>query len=562
MNASFKKKLSKHKGIIISVFLIILGIGLAFLTVNVFAGTPPSSCPFGTLVTPSQCQSCLELTASPITISAGNSSTLTLKVESKEDGIPNPSWTMDCSINNGVLFNTTFNNGSYDYFVSPANTITYTASCTGVGQDPPITVSSVTVTVTDTADPTISFNPASRSWDNTNANVMVTASDASGISATYCCWTTGVSCAPGTSFTNGSVLTQSSNGDWNLCIKAIDNFNNEKIDCSGRYQIDKTDPVVDLFSVDGHTSNFSTYDTSLTIAWSVSDIGGSNLSSVEVWRRTDGGSWSNVHTESISGSSNSDSWTNTFACGHNYEYGIHVFDSAGNMGIESSTITATINCNLTPTAAISCDPLGCNSSGCIGYTDCPFTLNNNSTDPDGQSDIIKSEWDILGWGGSPDLTCNSPSALCNYTVPSITPDTYTIHLYVEDSVGNSDTATKGFTIRREASAGFVCSFDNENWLSCDDISPSENEIIYLSDSQPNPLEHSSASEGASAIVSRKWEIVGGAIFSQDNESNSQITLNNDSTIRLTITDDQGRRDSQDHLIGVSLPLPEWEESAP
>jgi len=219
------------------------------------------------------------------------------------------------------------------------------------------------------------------------------------------------------------------------------------------------------------------------------------------------------------------------------------------------------NINSPPKALISCDPSGCNSSDCIGYTGCPFTLNNNSTDPNGQSDIVKSEWDILGWGSSPDISC-TVNPLCNYTVPVITPDNYTIQLYIEDSSGNSNIATKGFTIKKEASAGFVCSFDNEDWLSCDDILLSQDQIIYLSDSQPNPLEHSLVSEGALMIVSRKWEIVGGAIFDQDNESDIQISLEQDSTVRLTIVDDNGRSHYKDHKIGVNLPLPEWEEAIP
>ena len=565
MGINIRKKLLSYKKSVVLIGLIVLIIGSVLLTVNIFAETP-ADC-IGTNVSTQHCCTCLAITASPGTISVGESSTLTLFLDNNPDapsedcsanGFSSGDGTAVCSINNGVLSDTTFNDGSYSFSVSPSNTTTYTATCSGIGGTK---TDNVTVTVVDTTNPTISFNPTSRSWDDTNANITVTASDASGISVTYYCWTTGSSCTPGTSFANGSTLTQSSNGSWNLCVKARDNYNNETTKCSGRYQIDKIDPVVDSFSVDGHTSNFSTYDTSLTIAWSVSDSGGSSLSKVEVWRRTDGGGWSKINTKAISGGSDSGSWTNTVTCGHNYEYGIHVFDNAGNMGVESSTITATVNCNLAPTAAISCDPSGCNSSDCIGYTGCPFTLNNDSTDPDGQSDIVKSEWDILGWGDSPDLTCTA-NPLCNYTVQAVTPDTYTIQLYVEDSVGNSDTATKEFTIRREASAGFVCSFNNEDWISCDDISPSQGQIIYLSDSQPSPLEHSSPSEGASSIVSRKWEIVGGAVFSQDNESNPQISLDENSTIKLTITDNQGRSDSQTHQIGVGLPLPEWQETAP
>ncbi len=197
----------------------------------------------------------------------------------------------------------------------------------------------------DTSPPTITFNPTSRSWSNTSANVIVTASDPSGISVTYYCWTTGSSCSPSASFSNGATLTQSSNGSWNLCIKARDNANNETTNCSGRYQIDKTIPTVTSFKVDGHTSDFTVInDTSFTISWAISDSGGSNLSRVEVWRKTDGGSWTKVHTEDAAGSSSSGSWANSVSCGHTYQYGLHVLDVAGNMGLEPSTITGTNDC--------------------------------------------------------------------------------------------------------------------------------------------------------------------------------------------------------------------------
>ena len=370
MGINIRKKLLSYKKSVVLIGLIVLIIGSVLLTVNIFAETP-ADC-IGTNVSTQHCCTCLAITASPGTISVGESSTLTLFLDNNPDapsedcsanGFSSSDGTAVCSINNGVLSDTTFNDGSYSFSVSPSNTTTYTATCSGIG------------------------------------------------------------------------------------------------------------------------------------------------------------------------------------------------------GTKTDNVTVTVIVNSPPTASISCDPSGCNSSDCIGYTGCPFTLNNDSTDPDGEPDIVKSEWDILGWGDSPDLTCTA-NPLCNYTVQAVTPDTYTIQLYVEDSVGNSDTATKQFTIRREASAGFVCSFNNEDWISCDDISPSQGQIIYLSDSQPSPLEHSSPSEGASSIVSRKWEIVGGAVFSQDNESNPQISLDENSTIKLTITDNQGRSDSQTHQIGVGLPLPEWQETAP
>ncbi|MDI6883499.1 MAG: hypothetical protein QMC93_03540, partial [Patescibacteria group bacterium] len=68
--------------------------------------------------------------------------------------------------------------------------------------------------------------------------------------------------------------------------------------------------------------------------------------------------------------------------------------------------------NYPPHAAISCDPSDCGTTDCIAYTGCPFHLINNSTDPNGQADIIKSEWDIYNWGADPDLSC---SGICNFT---------------------------------------------------------------------------------------------------------------------------------------------------
>lgn len=217
--------------------------------------------------------------------------------------------------------------------------------------------------------------------------------------------------------------------------------------------------------------------------------------------------------------------------------------------------------NRPPTARISCDPSGCNSTDCVGYVDCPFVLKNDSTDPDGQDDIVKTEWDILGWGSEVDGSC---SGICDITPTTIgvPPGTYTAKLYVEDSASQSDTATISFTIKQDAIAGFSCSLDNKNWVECENLQPSAGEVVYFSDSQPSPLDHSSPSEGAS-ITSRVWEIVGEGIFNLGNNSNASTTLSQgDNTIKLTITDSQGRTDYQTHQIGVTVPLPEWEEMSP
>ena len=188
-------------------------------------------------------------------------------------------------------------------------------------------------------------------------------------------------------------------------------------------------------------------------------------------------------------------------------------------------------------------------------------MKNDSTDPDGQDDIVKTEWDILGWGSEVDGSC---SGICDITPTAIgvPPGTYTAKLYVEDSASQSDTATISFTIKQDAIAGFSCSLDNKNWVECESLQPSAGEVVYFSDSQPGPLDHSSPSEGAS-ITSRVWEIVGERIFNSGNNSNASTTLSQgDNTIKLTITDSQGRTDYQTHQIGVTVPLPEWEEISP
>jgi len=567
MDTYIKDKFFKNKKIIISVILIILAIGLTFLIINVFAATLPSSCPLGTDTTLSECQSCLDLTALPTTISAGNSSTLTLQVESKHNGVPNPSWTMDCSINNGVLSNTTLNNGSYNYSVSPISATTYTVNCTGVGGVPLTTTGSVTVTVVDTTDPTISFNPVSRSWANTNADVIVTASDASGISDIYYCWTTGVSCTPSTSFTNGSVLTKSSDGSWNLCIKAIDKFNNEKTQCSGRYQIDKTIPTVDSFSVDGNTSNFSTYDTSLTIDWSVSDSGGSNLLRVEVWRQTDGGSWSNVHQESISNSSNSGSWTNTVTCGHNYEYGIHVVDNADNVGQEVSPITANVQCNASPFATnLAVDPLDyCTYS-------LPTRLSWDFSDPDvgDVQEYYQIQADDNAFFLSPEVDSGKIHSVSDsYMASGFSYDIGTYHwrLKVWDDKGADSGWIPGPPFPTPSHKYPDPDF---TWSPS---SPSINEIVQLCAVQTgvcatNQSTCYNASNNPISCSGKTflWTLPAEAEFATTSVANTEnpeikFTDSGDYEVILKITDDIGSC-SQSHQIQATLPLPEWEETSP
>jgi len=151
MNISFKENFLKHKKIIILVGLIILIIGLILFWVYISAETS-SDC-IGTSANTQHCCTCLAIDASPNLINQGDSSTLTLYVDNSPDvassvcspnGFSAGDGTAVCSIDNGVRSNTTFNDGSYGYSVSPSNTITYTATCSGIGG---VKTASVTITV-------------------------------------------------------------------------------------------------------------------------------------------------------------------------------------------------------------------------------------------------------------------------------------------------------------------------------------------------------------------------------------------------------------------------------
>ena len=229
-------------------------------------------------------------------------------------------------------------------------------------------------------------------------------------------------------------------------------------------------------------------------------------------------------------------------------------ENQGTCGTSDYKVLTSLGFNFPPEAKIECDP-----SDCTVYAGDILTLINQSTDPNGQDDISKSEWDILGWGGDPDLSC---SGICNFTPQTLILGSgdYTAELYIEDKGGLSDTATKDFTVKEDATAGFMCSMDNSTWQACEELSPTIGETIYLKD-DPSLSEHSEPSEGAT-IVSRIWK-VNGMVFSSDNDNNPSLTLNDSSNeIELTITDSAGRTASVSHTVLGVLPLPEWREIKP
>jgi hypothetical protein len=197
---------------------------------------------------------------------------------------------------------------------------------------------------------------------------------------------------------------------------------------------------------------------------------------------------------------------------------------------------------------------------------CIFKLVNNSSDPDGS--ISQTKWYIKKKGESDSSfrEIDSCSGKCNHTI-QITdvpdPATYTVKLYVEDNRGASASVTRDLRVKREISAGFMCSLDNSNWKSCETIKVLPGQTIYLKD-DPSLTEHSIPSEGAT-INSRIWQKGDGVNFEtfSQNTENASTTLNpNQRILRLIVSDTASRSDRQDHQVSVTYPPPFWKEIPP
>lgn len=210
--------------------------------------------------------------------------------------------------------------------------------------------------------------------------------------------------------------------------------------------------------------------------------------------------------------------------------------------------------NQPPLAIINCDP-----TTCIGYTGDVFTLKNDSTDPNGQGDIIKSEWDVLNFGSAPDITCTSPPR-CDYTVPtqSLGAGTFQATLKVEDKKAATSTSPpKSFTLKQDAVASFRCSLDQATWKACSDIKATKGETVYFQD-------QSTPSEGAASITAWSWSFINGSPSSSTQQNpNTKFQSTGSKSVSLTVTDSVGRTDTSDPVtINVGLSFPSWEEISP
>jgi len=239
-----------------------------------------------------------------------------------------------------------------------------------------------------------------------------------------------------------------------------------------------------------------------------------------------------------------------------YRCVLTVTDSKGASAFDSVDILVkNVPPNQPPIAGFSCDSSKCGTVGCVAYNRCPFRLVNESTDPDGQSDIKESRWDILNYGTSPDLRC---AGICDFSLPLLSPGKYTVSLEVSDSQGAKSDISKEITILQDAKANFLCSNDNTKWESCHEFRvPFAKEKTFFKDA-------SIPSEGAE-IIKREWYFEGGSPSQNiGNETNPYTIFQQygKKTVRLKITDSKGRTNEIVYEINVSLPMPQWRESPP
>jgi len=207
-----------------------------------------------------------------------------------------------------------------------------------------------------------------------------------------------------------------------------------------------------------------------------------------------------------------------------------------------------------PIAKISCDASGCDSSGCVGYTDCPFILLNDS------ASAYKSSWDILDWGTSPDLSCDYPTALCDFTPQLLPPGDYVVTLSVETATGLSDETSKNFSVLQEIAADFQCSLDNVVWQDCEDVKFNPQKAVYFSDQSS-----SSDPVGGNYITERRWTFENGdPVQILGNETNplTRFQSQGPKEVVLSITDNQGRTVQKIHQLSVIIPDIQWGEVSP
>jgi len=249
-----------------------------------------------------------------------------------------------------------------------------------------------------------------------------------------------------------------------------------------------------------------------------------------------------------------------YSANGSYTAGVRVDRDVANPAEAIAAITVSVPVKRPPNAKFSCSPSDC--SAYSGSSNPTLTLINQSTDPDGEDDIVSCEWRNLDITGH-DMTCPSWNILCNYVVQStlLPPKDYDIELKVTDKAGASNALVKTIHIKTDAIADLRCSLNEAGpWQDCSDFKGIQGEYTYFKDT-------STVSEGATFVRTRIWKINGttfsSGTFPPDPVPTAKVKLpNRSNTIELTIEDNKGREDTTRYTFGAKLPLPEWKEIGP
>ena len=220
---------------------------------------------------------------------------------------------------------------------------------------------------------------------------------------------------------------------------------------------------------------------------------------------------------------------------------------------EDRSVTATFN--QPPTAAMYCDP-----ASCIIYENDVLSIYNDSTHPDGDDNIVKSEWDIIGVGISPNQEYSGPDNLTALFTPqnfTRATGTYMVQLTVY-TASLSDSDTTNITIRQDARADFECSLTGNpaDWYSnCGNVKPEIGDTVYFRDV-------SRASEGAFISI-RDWTFEdGNPATSSISNPTTTFQSGGSKEVELCVEDSALRSDCVDKTLNVKMPLPDYRETRP
>ena len=200
------------------------------------------------------------------------------------------------------------------------------------------------------------------------------------------------------------------------------------------------------------------------------------------------------------------------------------------------------------------------------------STDEDSTNASSTNHIEQSTWSIFydgggQLGGDSVYTGTIESIMGSFTLPGMDQRTaYSVLLEVEDVKGGTATTSADFYVRKDIVSAFQCSLDpgeEKVWKSCNNLSVSEDETVYLQDLSEGSDIDESATEAT--IDSWSWTFTGGTPLTsaqQNPTASFEQGVTNTGRIGLTVTDSAGRSDYAYRDLIITIPLPEWQEIPP